>query len=478
MQQDEKNNSADLNKTTQTDKSSLFNHPLGFWFIFWGEFAERCCFYGMRAILLLYMIDRLGFSEQAASRNMALFVASCYFLPLVGGYIADNYLGKYRTIVFFSLPYIFGQLILGVENRWILLLALGLLAMGSGVIKPNISTLMGLTYDQQRPGQLKLRSDAFALFYGSINIGAAISSFAMPALRDAYGYQIAFLFPAGLMAMALFFFAIGKPFYAKETVQRVKISPEERRERFVIFRRIMGLFIVVSFFWSVFDQAESTWTLFARDHLNLNIFDYQQGTWQWKAMEIARDNLHVNLFGYKLAPDQIQGLNPIFIVLLLPPVTILWHLLDRLGLKLRPTDKMLIGFVLTAILMGIMSIAGYRSASGGRISVLWEVIPYIFITCAEICISVVGLELAFSAAPPSMKSFITACWLLTIFVGNMINSVITPLYDTKIESLGLDLSPGNYFGLFTFIMIIVTIAFILVARRFNRPTAISSQILK
>lgn len=460
-----------LDGTHQTNRSSLFAHPLGFWFFFWGEFAERCCFYGMRAILLLYMIDRLGFSEQAASRNMSLFVAACYFLPLVGGYIADNYLGKYRTIVFFSLPYILGQLIIGVENRWIMLIALGLLAMGSGVIKPNISTLMGLTYDQQRPGQLKLRSDAFALFYGSINIGAAISSFAVPALRDAFGYQKAFLFPAALMGMALFFFAIGKPFYAKETVQRVAVSPEQRREQFIIFRRIMGLFIVVSFFWSVFDQAESTWTLFARDHLNLNVFDYGQGTWQWKAMETARDYLHVNLFGYKLAPDQIQGLNPIFIVLLLPPVTLLWHLLDWLGLKLRPTDKMLVGFVLTAILMGIMTVAGYHAASVGKISLLWEVIPYIFITCAEICISVVGLELAFSSAPPSMKSFITACWLLTVFVGNMLNSVITPLYGTKIEWLGLDLSPGNYFGMFTIVMIIVTVAFILVARRFNRLPA-------
>ncbi len=473
MQKTDKNNTGEPNSTTQTERTSIFAHPLGFWFFFWGEFAERCCFYGMRAILLLYMIDRLGFSEQGASRNMSLFVAACYLLPLVGGYIADNYLGKYRTIVFFSLPYIFGQLILGVENRWVMLIALGLLAMGSGVIKPNISTLMGLTYDQQRPGQLKLRSDAFALFYGSINIGAAISSFAMPALRDAYGYQIAFLFPAGLMGMALFFFAIGKPFYAKETVKRVKVSPQQRREQFIVFRRIMGLFIVVSFFWSIFDQAESTWTLFAKDHLNLNVFDYGEGTWQFKAMETTRDYLHVNLIGHKLAPDQIQGLNPIFIIIMLPPVTLLWHLLDRLGLKLRPTDKMLVGFVLTAVLMGIMTVAGYRAASIGRISVLWEVIPYIFITCAEICISVVGLELAFSAAPPTMKSFITACWLLTVFVGNMLNSVITPLYDTKIEWLGLDLSPGNYFGLFTIMMIIVTVAFILVARRFNRLPAAS-----
>ncbi len=98
----------------------------------------------------------------------------------------------------------------------------------------------------------------------------------------------------------------------------------------------------------------------------------------------------------------------------------------------------------------------------------WEVIPYILITTAEICISVVGLELAFSAAPASMKSFVTACWLLMVFLGDMVNSVITPLYETKIEWLGLNLSPGNYFGMFTLLMILVTITFIIVAKRFNR----------
>ena len=471
MKTNEQNNSSATGNSAKSTKTSVFNHPLGFWFFFWGEFAERCSYYGMRAILLLYLVDRLSFSDQEANRIMSFFMAGCYLLPLVGGFLADNYLGKYRTIVLFSLPYIFGQMIIGIENRWFLFFALCLLAMGSGVIKPNISTLMGLTYDQQRPGQLKLRSDAFALFYGAINIGAAISSFAMPALRNAFGYQKAFLFPAGLMALALLAFAAGKPFYAKETIERKKLTPEERHQRFVVFRRIIGLFIVVTFFWSIFDQSASTWTLFARDHLNLNVFDYSEGTWQWSILDSIRNNLGINLIGYQLAPDQIQGLNPILIVLFLPPITILWHVLDRLKIKLRPTDKMLIGFILTAITMTIMAVAGYRSAQADKISVLWEVIPYVLITISEICISVVGLELAFSSAPASMKSFITACWLLTVFFGNIINSVITPLYDTHIAWLGITLSPGNYFAMFAALMVPVTIAFVLVSRRFNQTAS-------
>jgi len=259
-------------------RSSLRDHPLGFWFIFWGEFSERSCYYGMRAILLLYMVERLGFTDQSAS----------------------------------------------------------------------------------------------------------------------------------------------------------------------------------------------TWTLFARDHLDLNIFTYEPGTWHHGCLEWTRDRVGLDLLGKRLPPDLLQSINPLLILLLLPPITLLWHLLPRLGINLRPTDKMLIGFVLTGCTMAIMSVAGYRAAELGRVSVLWEVVSYILITVAEICISVVGLELAFTAAPATMKSFVTACFLLTVFVGNILNAQITPLYGAKLEWLGLTMTPGLYFGLFALGTIPVAVAFLLIARRFNR----------
>ena len=105
----------------------------------------------------------------------------------------------------------------------------------------------------------------------------------------------------------------------------------------------------------------------------------------------------------------------------------------------------------------------------GRVSVLWEVVSYFLITVSEICISVVGLELAFTAAPANMKSFVTACWLSTVFIANLINAQITPLYGQNV--LGFDLSPGRYFGLFALVMVPVTVAFVLVSRRFNQAVA-------
>jgi solute carrier family 15 (oligopeptide transporter), member 1 len=545
------------------------SHPIGFWFFFWGEFAERCSYYGMRAILAKYMADQLGLGQANASTYVSFFIAACYFLPLAGGYIADRFFGKYWTIVGFSIPYIMGHVILGVESVTFMVIALTLLAMGSGVIKPNISTLMGLTYDQYRPGQTKLRSDAFSIFYFAINIGAAISQFAMPPIRTNYGYAIAFLFPAALMVMAFLIFAAGKRFYAVETREAKPKSPGERSAQWVVLRRLLGLFLLVMFFWAIFDQASSTWVFFT---------------------EACMDR---HIFGYEMDPDQLQSLNPVFILILLPPITLLVKWLDSRGLTIRPTGKMTVGFLLTAGCMGVMALAAWLAgaaelrpanvegeketdeltisisgvkpvelkgrgkvtvagpnaigillkkpgpekdgkptwtdekytvvgsdllkivsdkedgkseitrvriegpvakieksekddkkviaeaptgvtvqgplqiedrwfvAPSRQVTVWWLVFAYIIITVAEILISVTGLELAYTAAPKSMTGFVTACWLLTVGLANLlINAYVTRRYT--------DMQPMHYFAMLTTAMVVVTLAFVFIARRFNR----------
>ncbi|MCS6976688.1 MAG: oligopeptide:H+ symporter [Gemmatales bacterium] len=420
--------------------AGLLNHPPAFWFFFWGELAERSSYYGMRAILALYMVDIIGFTKGQSSMAMSVFIAACYFLPLIGGWLADRYFGKYWIIVGFSIPYILGHVILGFENVYFLVAALALLAMGSGVIKPNISTLMGLTYDQQRPGEEKLRSDAFAMFYFAINLGAFASSFAMPLIRDQYGYAIAFLFPTVLMVIAFAIFAAGKPFYAVEVIRRTPTTPEERREQRLVLTRLGAIFLVVSLFWSIFDQSASTWTLFARDHLDLNIF------------------------GRTIPADMIQSVNPLLIMILLPPITILWRVLANVGLNLRPTDKMMIGFVLTMVTMGLMTGAAMVATDSYKPSVLWQIVAYVIITIAEVCISVTGLELAYVAAPRTMKSFVTACWLLTVFLGNLLNIPLTRMYDDV-------LAPHIFFGMLTLMTAVVCAVFAIVAAWFNRASA-------
>ncbi|WP_439620715.1 POT-type proton-dependent oligopeptide transporter [Gemmata sp.] len=568
-------------------------HPTGFWFFFWGEFAERCSYYGMRAILALYMTERLGVDKADAGTFMSLFIAACYFFPLIGGYIADNFLGKYWTIVGFSIPYVIAQFLVGIEDKYVVFLSLVLLAMGSGVIKPNISTLMGLTYDQQRPGQDQLRTSAFSWFYMSINFGAALSQFGMPYLRTEYGYKAAFLFPAVLMALALVIFALGKRFYARESIERkvvgtpgdtipdgatltgipVKytvVTAEEKAADRALKLRVLGrigsVFLMVMAFWAIFDQSASTWIFFADTYMDTTIF------------------------GVPTSADAIQAFNPVFIVLLVPVSVWLFKTLDQNGYKVKATHKMALGFALTGVSMVIMSVAGFLAgqkqdavklttpegsvilakpsveldkvqkpasgtsvvafdgvqiaasdweydkekkklsfaagtvslkggselpvakghlpatslpaqpalASGGvlesflksgddlakvkpeetkatlemvewvkpaeRVTVWWQVLAFLIITVAEILISVTGLELAFVAAPQSMKSFVTACWLAVVFLANLlINAPITRLYP--------HMAPGVYFAGLAGAMAVVTLVFIPVGIRFNRGMA-------
>jgi POT family proton-dependent oligopeptide transporter len=559
-------------------------HPVGFRFFFWGEFAERCSYYGMRAILALYMTEKLGVDKADAGTFMSLFIAACYFFPLIGGYVADNFLGKYWTIVLFSVPYVAAQFLVGIEDRTVVFGALVLLAMGSGVIKPNISTLMGLTYDQQRPGQEQLRTSAFSWFYMSINIGAGLSQIAMPWLRTNYDYQTAFLFPAGLMALALLLFAAGKRFYARETIERKvvgdappdtttvtgipvrykAVTAEEkaadRALKLQVLGRIGAVFLLVMIFWAIFDQSASTWIFFA---------------------DTFMDN---HLFGIPVTADQIQAFNAWFIVLLVPVSVWLFKQLDAAGYKVKATQKMTLGFVLTGVSMGIMSLAGFLAGAkqdavrigtpegalvvpvgrekldqikagtaefgpvkvtssdwnydgekkkltfasgtvrlsdgrevavtgghlatelpdaaawekGGvleplvksaedrakvkpdptkatvevvdwvkppeRVTVWWQVLAYLIITVAEILISVTGLELAFVAAPPTMKSFVTGCWLAVVFLANLlINAPITRLYPV--------MAPGVYFAMLAGAVFLVAVVFVPVAAKFNRMMA-------
>ena len=200
--------------------ATVKEHPIGFWFIFWGELAERSSFYGMKAILALYMVDILGFTKAKSGVYVSAFIMACYILPLAGGWIADRYLGKFRTIIYFAFPYVLGHIVIGEWQAPLgVIIALALLAGGSGTIKPNISTLMGLMYEKQ--GKKHLLTQAFSWFYGAINIGAAASIFVVPLVRTklgelyspAFGYKVAFMVPAILMVISLFMFWLGKRHY-------------------------------------------------------------------------------------------------------------------------------------------------------------------------------------------------------------------------------------------------------------------------
>jgi POT family proton-dependent oligopeptide transporter len=450
----------------------LRQHPTGFWFVFWGELAERASYYGMRTVLALYLTHILAFREDSAAAIMPAFMAACYVAPLLGGFLADRVLGRYKTILYFSGPYILGHIILGAwENRTALFIALVLLALGSGSIKPNTSTLMGAIYEQQK--KEALLTEAFSYFYAAINIGSAISTLALPYLRDHltphYGlhraYAITLMVPAVLMAVAFLAFAAGKKHYRKEEPGgpfvdapidagegyrgppqtrrvRVKKTDEQRRAERATLGRIAGIFLLIAVFWFVYDQSASTWIYFAEHHMNLRLIG-----------------------GLSTTPDQIQGLNPVLIVVLTPVFNALWESMKRRrgGIDVPDTRKMLLGFVIVIACMATMAVAGY-TAGAGKISVWWLVIATFVITMSELCISVVGLEFAFRQAAPGTKSVVTAAFLFTVFIGDSFGTVFNKALWSKI-------SPGSFFLIQAGIMVLTAIAFISIARKFERESS-------
>jgi POT family proton-dependent oligopeptide transporter len=429
-------------------------HPRGFYFFFWGEFAERCSYYGMRAILPLFLTGVLHFQDEDAQSIYSLFKSACYFLPLLGGFLADRYFGKYWTIVGFSVPYVVGQFLLGVQTQVTLILALCLLAAGSGVIKPNLSTLMGLTYDQKRPGQPVLRSAAFLWFYFAINIGATLSLLVLPQLRTgvaessgslAYAYRVAFQFPAWLMVVALAVFALGKPYYAVEVIDRNRQStPEERRQRWQVLRRLFGVFGLLVFWWMAYEQNDNLWTFFARDHMDRYV---NLGFWQ-----------------QEVPPDGFQFINAVLVLVLVPCFNGLWRALDPRGTRFPAATKILIGFLLTAGAPAVMALAGYGAGDGTKVSFWYIVLAYLVLTAGEVLVYGTGLELSYTAAPANMKGFVTACFLVTNALGNMINAQVSRWYGTRF-------SPGTFFALTAAMVLAASVVFYFVGRRFTRASA-------
>jgi POT family proton-dependent oligopeptide transporter len=480
-------------------------HPPAIWFFFWGEFAERSSFYGMRAILPLYMAQALHMAATTATPLYNGFKMACYFLPLVGGFIADRFLGRYWTIVGFSIPYVAGHFILGIPNYVSMVFALALLAGGSGVIKPNISTLMGQTYDQLRPGKERLRAAAFLWFYMSINIGAFVSTLALPAIRSNYieshmpaslaeqakemaakgediakiapddvvqsAYAVAFAFPAWLMVLSLGIFAAGKRFYALEQPERHVLTPEERRLQWQTLVRLFGIFGLVVLFWFGYEHSDSIWVYFTRDYVDLKL------------------RFSVPFLGDTIPPDQVQALNPLFVIILIPVFNGLFGWLDPRVKIFTAMRKILAGFILTAAAIGVMSWAGYRveghteqimrsdklvEVSTEKVSILWPVIAYIVLTIGEVLLYGTMLELAYAAAPKSMKGFVTACFLVTNTLGNFLNMLWTPYYGGSLVDKAADrgsLLPGPFFGITAGVVVFAAVAFYFVGKQFERTQA-------
>jgi dipeptide/tripeptide permease len=257
------------------------------------------------------------------------------------------------------------------------------------------------------------------------------------------------------MVAALVVFALGKPHYVDEMPRQEAETPAQRRERWAVLSRLFGVFGLMVFFWVAYEHNDVLWVYFARDHVNRDVnIDFQFSFW----------GNQFSLRNYTVPPDQIQVLNPLCVLLMVPLFNWTFKAIDPQARVITATRKILSGFILMGVAAGVMSVAGFlATGSGEKVSIVFPAVAYVLLTAGEVLLYGTGLELAYAVAPKNMKGFVTACFLVTATLGNFINIGLSQLYGP--------LSPGVFFALSGAIALAGAAAFPFVGRKLDRQMA-------
>jgi POT family proton-dependent oligopeptide transporter len=446
----------------RTQPADTAGMPPGIPFIIGNEAAERFSFYGMKTILVVFMMRHLlsatgapaGMKEAESREWMHLFVASAYFFPIIGGLVADAFLGKYRTILLLSIVYCLGHFCLALmdmpgwflqatlEPRGWLLAGLGLIAVGAGGIKPCVSAHVG---DQFSHSNRHLLERVFGWFYFAINFGSFFSTLLTPWLLEHYGPGWAFGVPGILMALATLVFWLGRNRFVHvpprgATYFRETFGPEG----LAAILKLVPLYLLVAVFWSLYDQTGGAWV-----------------------QQAERMNRH--FLGIDWLESQIQAINPLLILAFIPLFgMVIYPVIGRL-LDFTPLRRILVGFALAVAAFAISAHAqGLIDAEAARLtadglgpeaarwpSVVWQLAAFVVITAAEVLVSITCLEFSYTQAPPQMKSLVMSLYLLSVSLGNLFTALVNSL--TKDAAGNSTLAGAAYYWFFTGCMALATV---------------------
>ena len=421
--------------------------PPGIPYIIGNEAAERFSYYGMRAVLVVFMSQYLmspaGYldpmSEEEAKGYFHLFVSATYFTPILGALLADGWLGKYRTIIVLSLIYCLGHLALALDDtRTGLLIGQSLIALGAGGIKPCVSAHVG---DQFAETNRHLLSRVYSWFYFALNFGAFTSMLVTPWLLEHYGASVAFAVPGILMLIATVIFWSGRYRFAHMPAGGIAFLRETlSSEGLRSLAKLSVIYAFVAMFWALFDQTGSSWVLQAQ-------------------------KMDQMFLGYRILPSQIQAANPLLIMILTP--LFYYGLYPRLERRMRITAlrKIGAGMFLAAFSFALAAWIQRALDAGATPSIGWQLLNYVVLTASEVMVSITCLEFSYTQAPPTMKSFVMSFFLVSVAAGNLFTSAVNFFIQNPDGTSKL--AGADYFWFFSALMLATAISYAVASRHYS-----------
>ncbi|MGL4514715.1 MAG: POT family MFS transporter [Lacipirellulaceae bacterium] len=441
-------------RTTPDDSPAM---PPGVPYIVGNEAAERFSFYGMKAILYVFLTEHLtGASGVAATMDATeakvwvhSFNTAVYLCPLLGAILSDWRWGKYRTILWLSLAYCLGHVAMalvdvpqwtGFDPRATLLVALGLIALASGGIKPCVWSHLG---DQFGRRNANLLPKVFSWFYFSVNLGAFVSTLLTPLLLKEFGPGVAFGVPGMLMALATLVFWLGRNRF-------VHVPPAGDHfwndalsgEGLAAIVRLLPLLGLLAVFWCLFDQTATTWVEQAK-HMDCNVL------------------------GFTLEPAQTQALNPILVLLLIPVFTLVVYPWFARRWPLSPLRRIGLGMCLAPLAFAIAALAQTAIDGGATPHIGWQALATLVLTAAEVLVSITAVEFAYTQAPPTMKAIVTGLYWMSVAAGNGL-TVLVNLYIQSRDKKGEAVLEGaDYYWFFTVAMAVAAAMYVVWSRTYR-----------
>ncbi len=418
--------------------NSTYNHPKALYLLFFTEMWERFSYYGMRALLVLFLISEisvggLGWTSAQAGQLYGLYTGLVYMTPIIGGYLADKLLGFRSAVIIGAALMALGHGALAIDSLYSFYFGLFLLVLGNGFFKPNISSMVGQLYPADSP----LKDSGYTIFYMGINIGALLGILICGYLGEKVGWHYGFGAACIGMSFGLVLFyslqhllgEVGlKPIKTTEVIARKPLTNQEIKRLHAIL--VLAIFSMI--FWLAFEQAGSSMNIFA-----------MQYTDRW-------------LFGFEIPASWFQTLNPLFIFMLAPLFSMLWV---KLGNK-NPNGPLkfaiglfLLGFGFLVLFVGAISIP--QGAESAAISMLWLSMAILLHTMGELCLSPVGLSLVNKLSPKHFMGIMFGMWFLAMAVGNYIGGMLFGMLDDFVKTQSM----ADFFLMF--VVIVMTAAVIL-----------------